>query len=368
MSKTPVPAKRGHPAEKAVSQRQRLYGVFRDGIRHLFLHNGLVKLAAVLISVVLWAGLISQDESLTRDKSFSDVNVNITGIDTMKRNGYIVTSDLSEVLGSVNVVVAVPQQQYENAEAGMYNLRVDLSRVNGTGEQELRLLSTNSSTYGRVVSISPATVTVQVEEYVVRQRIPVSVSVSGEIPSEWYMSTPAVDPSLVTVAGPRSAVQSISRAKAYINPEDLEWNEGTLWTSVEFQLYDRSGEKVDRSQLEVTVDSMTIDSVLIESTVLPKKTFDTVTPIEISGTPEEGYEVREIRVSPESVTVAARQEVLNQLEELPMERTVNISGLKETRYFQLKIKKPSDDAILSNDTVTVTVEIGPVEPADSHEE
>ena len=68
--------------------------------------------------------------------------------------------------------------------------------------------------------------------------------------------------------------------------------------------------------------------------------------------------------SPESVTVAARSEVLTQMDEVPMERTVNVSNLKETTVFQLKVQKPSDDAILSNETVTVTVEIGPIEKTD----
>ena len=58
--------------------------------------------------------------------------------------------------------------------------------------------------------------------------------------------------------------------------------------------------------------------------------------------------------------MAARAEVLAQLTELPMERTVNVKNLNETTVFQLKVQKPSDDAVISNETVTVTVEIGTV--------
>ena len=39
-------------------------------LRHIVLHNGWVKLLAMLISLVLWAGLISQDDSLTREKTW----------------------------------------------------------------------------------------------------------------------------------------------------------------------------------------------------------------------------------------------------------------------------------------------------------
>ena len=51
--------------------------------------------------------------------------------------------------------------------------------------------------------------------------------------------------------------------------------------------------------------------------------------------------------------------MLSQLLELTLEqRTISVRNLKETTTWQLKVQKPSDDAVLSNDTVTVTVEIG----------
>ena len=327
------------------------------GLKHVLLHNGWLKAIAVLISVVLWAGLISQDETLTRDKTFQKVNVSITGSDTLRNNGYIVVSDLTEVLNDVSIVAAVPQKQYENADQSAYYVRVDLSKINGAGEQEVKLLSTNSTTYGRVISTTPASVSVMVEDYIIRQRIPVSVSVEGEVPDNWYMSSPTVEPTVVAVSGPRSLVQSISRAKAVINIQDIEWSEGSTILGAAIKLYNRAGEEVDSPLLVITDSSVPIDSVLVETTVLPKITFDVEDLIQVNGSVAKGYAIREVKVSPENVTVAARKEVLDQLTELPMERTVNVKNLNETTVFQLKVQKPSDDAVISNETVTVTVEI-----------
>lgn len=326
-------------------------------LRHAFLHNGWLKLIAVLISVALWAGLISQDETLTRDKTFQNVNVSVTGTDAMLRNSYIVVSNMEEVLKDVSVVAAVPQMQYENAEASAYNVRVDLSRISGTGTQELKLLSTNSSTFGRVVSTTPSSVNVEVEDYLVRQRIPVSVTINGDTPSGWYMSTPSVEPALVAVGGPRSLVTTIFRARVFIDTADIDWTEGTLVTSAEIHLYNRAGEEIHSPLLSITSSSLTIDSVLIEANILPTLSFDTAKMIQYNGEVAEGYAITDIKVSPENVTVAARKEVLEQLNELPMERNINVSDLTETTVFQLKVQKPSDDSVLSNDTVTVTVEI-----------
>ena len=342
-----------------------LFTLIWSGLKHVVLHNMGFKIIALLISVVLWAGLISQDTSLTRDKTFRNVNVSVNGSETMKRNGYIVTSNLDELLADVSIVAEVPQQQYERAEAGTYNLRVDLSRINGTGTQELKILNTASNVYGRVVSTSPEFIQVEVEDYIVRQRIPVSASMSGEIPDGWYISALGSDPILVAVSGPKSLVQTISRARVYLDASTVDWAEGAVFDSADILLYNRSGERVDSELLTITSESMVIDSVLIDASILPTKTFNVEELIQYTGTPAEGYEVTDVKVSPETVTVAARSEVLNKLNEAPMERNVNISDLSETAVFQLKLQKPSDDAVLVNDTVIVTVEIDQImEPDD----
>lgn len=331
-------------------------------LKHLFLHNGWLKLIAILISVVLWAGLVSQDESITRDKTFQNVNVNITGAETLLSHGYIVVSDLNDILSNVSVVAAVPQMQYENAEASAYNVRLDLSRITGPGEQEVRILSSSSSTYGKVVSTNPSTVIVNVEDYIIRQRIPVSVSVEGKEPEGWYMSQPTVDTNLIAVSGPRSLVQTISRARVFIQREDIEWKEGQIVTSAEIKLYNRQGEEVNSRLLSMTINNMQIDSVVVEMSILPMVTYETSELVQVNGKAAEGYQAN-VKISPETIWVAARQEVLDQMDGLLLEKnSVNVEGLDETTVLQLKVQKPSDDAVLSNDTVTVTIEIEPIEP------
>ncbi len=334
---------------------------FLTVLRHVLFHNGWVKLIAILISLVLWAGLISQDESLTREKTWQNVNVSITGEDTLKRNGYIVVNDLEELLSNISVTAAVPQKQYDAADVSIYNVRLELSRLMGTGTQELKLQSTASSVYGRVINTVPATLSVQIEEYGVRQRVPVSAKIGGEYQNgwykEWYMPNPGVDPTLITVSGPRNVVQEISIARVLIDPENLEWAEGTLLTTGEIQLYDRSGKLIESPLLDISTEGTAIDTVLIEGNVLPTKSFSVSDQVEIQGNAKEGYRIVSVKVSPETINVAARNEVLEQMNEIAFDRIITLEDLDETTVFQVKVQKPSEDAVLSNDTVTVTVEV-----------
>ncbi len=345
------------------------------GIRHIVLHNGWFKLIAILISVILWAGLISQDPNLTRDKTLQNVSVKVTGNESGRRgyvvkqnsNDFIVIDDLNEMLSNVSAVAAVPQQQYDEANPANYSLTLDLKGVTKTGEQELKIQSnTNSSRYGQIVSINPSTIKVNVEKYIRRSPIAVTVNVIGEVPDGWYIPRTvkeglSVDPLQLTVFGPESVVMSISRAFVDVDLSSIDWKEGSVLMTSEIKLYNKSQEQIDDSQLMIALkdnNDITIDSVLVEATILPTRTYFLQDEIQLIGEPAEGYSAR-ARVSPESVKIAARNEVLEQLDELPIE-PINVSGLTESVTTQVKIQRPSEDAVLSNDTVTIVVEIIPV--------
>lgn len=331
-----------------------------SGIKHLVLHNGWLKLIAVLISVCLWAGLISQDENITRDKSFQNVKVSVTGVETLKNNKFIVVSDLDELTASF--VAAVPQKQYDKAKPSDYNVRLDLTRINKTGEQEVELQSTRTNLYGTVTAITPKTVTVDVEEYSTR-RIPVQVNKQGDDPENWHYIQKGCDPEMITVSGPSSLVSEIYRARVLIHNDDIEWNEGTTTVQSEFELYNRAGDLIDRSLISTTSASIDVDRVTTWVQILPRKTFSLEDLIEVRGKPKAGYEITGIQVEPRNVWIADNSTVLDQLDNLPLEsRVVNVNNMIGTGSFTLRINKPSETCEMSTTAVTVTVEVSAVEP------
>ena len=123
----------------------------------LLLKNWPFKLLALFISLVMWAGLITQDPTLTREKIFNDVKISVSGADAIKRNGMIVLTDLDEVIGSAQLMVEVPQMQYNNATANIFNPRIDLSRITETGVQDIKVLTSNSPLRRNSRSVLPAT-------------------------------------------------------------------------------------------------------------------------------------------------------------------------------------------------------------------
>ena len=202
-------------------------------------HNWPWKLLALFLALCLWAGLISQDATLTRERVFNDVPLNITGADSLRRNnGLIVLSGLEPENLSVRMRVEVPQREYAFVASSNYNPRLDLTRISEPGEQTLRVVTMSSSTYGSVEDVSPSTVTVLVDEYVTNYRVPVSVNVIGEYPSGFYGGSISRDPAVAAVSGPRTVVDQIARIAVDYSASSLSPRAGFVRTAIPIRFYD----------------------------------------------------------------------------------------------------------------------------------
>lgn len=328
----------------------------------MLLNNWPTKLLALLLAIALWAGLITQDPTLTREKTFRNVSVSINGSDTLKRNGLIVTSDLDALLDDVSVSVDVPQMQYSNAQASNFNIRVDLSRIKEAGEQEISILTTNSSTYGKVAEVSPATVRVMVEEYVSEGFIPVNVVRIGEAPEGYYASDPTCDPSRITVSGPKSLVERVDRAEIVVDQSTLPAREGLVEKAISFTLLDENGEEIVSDMLQVTSDSVLRTRINVSVQMYAERDIDLQADswTLYSGKPAEGYEVTEVIVSPEIVTLAGRKSIIDSVKTLSAKSPLSISGKSETVTGTVDLKVLMNVASMSATQAEVTVVIQPI--------
>lgn len=324
------------------------------------LHHGGYKVLALLLALLLWAGLITQDPNLTRERTFSGVNVTVSGSDALRRNGFIVTSDLDELLDGVTLRAAVPQMQYQNAQASNYNARIDLSRITEPGEQSVRIITTSSNTYGTVQEVSPAEVQITVEEYITRYRIPVRVRAEGSAPDGFYSGTPTADPPMIAVSGPRSLVEPIICAEVTVALENLPAREGTNRIALPFSLLNDSGEAIESSLLEITSESVLLDSVVVEQRLSSLKVLELSTTGLLRGAPAEGYEIKSVSVTPDSVIVAGTADVLETLDAIYTENYIDLTGLSESINQRLRLRDPGNLTYTSASAVTVAVEIGPV--------
>ena len=323
-------------------------------------HNWKAKLLALLAATALWAGLISQDPSLTREKIFNDFPIRTSGVDTMNRNGYIVVSDLEDALKGVYLRAAVPQMQFDGATVSSYDPRIDLSRISGVGTQQLKVLTTATSTYGAVEAISPDTIEVEVEEYITRSRIPLTLSAVGTSPDGFYADAPNADPPNISVSGPKSLVETIARAEAVVDVSTLPAKEGLARTSVPFTLLNSQGKVVESKLITVSSNGTPLDSVIAEQMVYPTKELYLSALGLTKGTPADGYEVKSVSADPKTVVAAGASSSLDQLEMIFLEDAVDVQDAFASFNEEIRIRKRDELVHLSADKVMVAVEIGEI--------
>lgn len=333
---------------------------FLRRLKSILLENWGTKLLAIFIAVALWGGLITQDPSLTREKQFTNVAVSILGEETLKRNGFIVLENLEDVLDSVALRVSVPQGQYTSAQASNYSIRVDLSRIKQSGEQDVRILSTNSNAYGTVTEIVPPTVMLTVDEYVTRYRIPVTVTSQGEPPEGFYATAPSTDPPMIAVSGPRTLVDRIVSAQVWADQTTLPAQEGTVRRALAFTLMDENGGVIESDMLEVTSESVLLDSIIVEQAMYTARTVEFSDLGLVTGQPAEGYEIKGVYLTPGNVTIAGKASAIMDINVMYADNTVNVKGLTGSVSKALRVRQPSTIKYASTDMVNVAVEIGPV--------
>lgn len=336
--------------QKKADSRMKL--IWKRVRRHPFL-----KLTAVLIAILFWMIVIASDPTLERQKEMT-ATVSVTGADTLRSRGYVVTDDLTSSPITVNITAKVTQGNYDRATAASFSPRLDLSQITSDGQQEVSF-SAGYSTYGEIQFFEPKSMTVNVERYITRSRVPVVVRVTGEMPQGLWRSATSCDPNLVSVSGPASLVEQVRRAVVELPLEGLSADMEDCQVTSPVTLETADGQTISSPLIRITFESVTVDSASIECSVLPTRSVAVDAASAITGTPAHGYEVGEIRVSPETVTVADSAEALKNLEAMFVQSPVDVTGATEDLLVTVPLAGATAHSYCSAREVAVSVTIRP---------
>ncbi|MDD7447495.1 MAG: CdaR family protein [Clostridiales bacterium] len=336
--------------QKKADSRMKL--IWKRVRRHPFL-----KLTAVLIAILFWMIVIASDPTLERQKEMT-ATISVTGADTLRSRGYVVTDDLTSSPITVNITAKVTQGNYDRATAASFSPRLDLSQITSDGQQDVSF-SAGYSTYGEIQSFEPKSMTVNVERYITRSRVPVVVRVTGEMPQGLWRSATSCDPNLVSVSGPASLVEQVRRAVVELPLEGLSADMEDCQVTSPVTLETADGQTISSPLIRITFESVTVDSASIECSVLPTRSVAVDAASAITGTPAHGYEVGEIRVSPETVTVADSAEALKNLEAMFVQSPVDVTGATEDLLVTVPLAGATAHSYCSAREVAVSVTIRP---------
>ena len=242
-----------------------------------------------------------------------------------------------------------PQAYYARISNDNVQVSLDLSSVRTAGSQEVSLRATSS--YGRVTDISPDSLTLTFEAQDSRS-VPVNAALTGDVQENYWYNISRINPANLSVSGAASVVRSIGSASVAV---DVTGRDAPFTQAQPYSLIETgTGEIISPEML-----NRSSSSISVSVDVYPTKELPVSTDLAnvITGQPAEGFVVQSVSMQPETVTVAADDELLEGLTELMIE-PVNVDGMSQSFMARAEISQLSGLRNLSSEQVYVNVVIG----------
>ena len=299
-------------------------------------HNWPLKLAAIIVATLLYAGLV-----LSQNAQRWDGQVPIEAKDIPS------TAYLLSPPGNVTEIrYFAPSDVASAVSSQTFTAYVDLSAVDpSAGPTYVPVHVQAADPRITVVDFQPTQVRVELDP-LIEKTIPIKVD-KGTVPAGLQVGEPEVSATTATAVGPESAVKRVAYALAQvvIQPGGLGVDE------------DVSLIAVDAAQRQVTPVDLTPDSVHVKIRVGSNaQTRSLAVNAVVTGTPAAGYEIGPVSVEPAIVTVsgdAATLQTLDAVDTAP----VSIAGATANVAATVPLALPTGVSPAGASSVTVTVTI-----------
>ena len=318
------------------------------------------KLIALVFAVVVWVYVFSNPET-TRDKIIKDVPITFTGEAAMNsERGLVLTGSGESQQKTATVTVSVNTGNFSNVRSDNVRAVVDLSGVTEAGTHTLRV-NTSVPSYAKVTNITPSVMSVTADELAART-IPVTPQYLGSVAEGYWNGAVELNPSSISVSGPLSEIEQISKAVCYI---PLDGVTSSYNDSLRVSLLNTGGQIVQTGNF-----LSDIPSVIVKMPVLPKKTvpLDIDSALKGADNIASGYEVRSVQANPAAVEIAAPQEILDGIDRLTVD-SVNLNNARESIISVSSIRKPNSAVILlTYDATEIYVVVSEMQDMNIYEE
>ena len=280
--------------------KQKLFSpALLNRFKGFFTRNIGLKIVAFVFAVLLWAYVLVALNPV-RSKLINDVPITLEGYtDLMSRDLILVNSDL----GLADVEVNATITNHAELDNSRVNCRASLGTISAAGTYRLPLSVTVQSNLGSVASVNPRTVTVEVDNLVVKT-VPVKLETVGALPEGYEVISETV-PSTITIEGAARYIEPTVRAVATV---DLTGRTETMEESVDVIFLDK-----DDNQVTVVTRSKNTPNVTVR---LVLSAYKRVNVQQVVSLADDAYFNLTSEVSPSAVVIYGSSDVLATVESL----------------------------------------------------
>jgi YbbR domain-containing protein len=308
----------------------------------LVIHNWPLKLGAVALATLLYAGLIISANAKVFPVS---IPIEAIGVTSEVR----ILSDLGDVR---EIRYLAPEDLGLRLDSSTFRATVDLSDIDpADGRVLVRVHVESVDPRVQVLAIDPDQIVVELDA-VISRVVPVRSVIVGPIPNGLDVGDSVVEDTEVTVTGAASVVERVAEAQARISIDASGIDVNRL---VDLVPVDLAGEPVPQVDLELEPVSTRVRLAIFndrQTKTLP------IRPV-VAGSPAAGFEVASVTVDPLVIAVEGDIDDLVVLE-VADTAPVTVTGATSDVVITTTVELPDGVQALGDGTVTVTVTLRPL--------
>jgi YbbR domain-containing protein len=308
-----------------------------------------LKILAIILAVILWLVITNVDDPITK-VNFSNIKVDVQNADEIKalNQVYNITEG-----ATIDFTAAAKRSVAEKLNKDDFRITADISKLS-----DLNTVTINIKYLGNpydVTVISGLNQVMKVElENLVEGHFKVNVEQTGDLAEGLYVYEKTAS-TIIRISGPKSKIDKI--ANVVVNVDVTGYTKS--FNSIEEpKVLDEKGKEIDSTNL-----SFSKNSIPVFIGIYNTKTINLdITP---TGTPVSGYTLSGIEYEPQTIEVAAEDEVLAGIDDLSISE--DVSGVFDNVEKEVNLQEQLPSGVyLVGDNKTAVVNIS-VEEAKTKE-
>ena len=311
----------------------------------LIKENTVLKVFSLFLALLLW--LIVFNVSNPEQKGTRTVELNILNRDAFSSENKTWEVDRN----TITVSYTVRSNQANSVKASDFNVYIDLNDYSITGSVPVYVELKNTENGGTIQDIvaKPSVVHVTVEDLQTK-KFTLTTHRRGKEKDGYIVSSIHTEPEIIYATGAESAIGRISSVGVLINVDGL--SESTSGKE-KVVFYDANGKTID------DLENVSLSQQEAEYTVVVHKKKDLQISATTVGTPQSGYSLEGISVSPKTVSVSGNENLLEGIGSITLP-ALDISSVNSdvVKKYSLEDFLPKGLSLTEpNNTVTVKAKI-----------
>ena len=301
---------------------------------------------AFVLALAVWvAAVTAADPDEVRAYPYP-IKIQIVGQDS----GLIVNGNISQ---GVQVTLRAPRSVWDQLTTRSDSVRavLDLSGL-GAGEHKLDLQIQINARPVRIITVSPASVTLTLEPLISRT-LPLDLSLSGQPATGYQAGNTSLDPQNVVIAGPQSLVDSVKRLRVLLNLDGVR-------ESIDQALIIQA---LDQNNQPVTGITIHPETAQVKLPVSQQGGYrDMAVKVIVHGQIASGYRLENISVFPPVVTVySSDPTVVNALPGVVETQPLDLQDAKDNLTTRLQLNLPPGISVVGEQTVLIQAGISAIQ-------